>query len=160
MSGYIYLRPLKFEDAETSYHWRNDVDIWKYTGHQPDIVVTLEIEQQWIAKVLMRKDEKRFAICTLLENKYIGNVQLTNINDSSGEFHIFIGDKNYWGRGIGKEATLKMINMAFNKFHLNEVFLEVDVNNIPAVKAYQAIGFNEYGKNDSKLKMKIINNGL
>jgi len=59
----IFLRPLKVEDALTSYKWRNNPALWELTGSKPNRLITTEIETEWINKVLRRKDEIRFAIC-------------------------------------------------------------------------------------------------
>ena len=121
MSTEIYLRPLQEKDAERSYLWRNDSDVWKFTGSKPDIYVTPEIEKEWIQKILQRPDEKRFAICLKENDQYIGNVQLTGINDYDGEFHVFIGEKSYWGKGIGTCATNLLVEHAFSRWRAADV---------------------------------------
>ena len=95
-----YLRLLEENDALTSFNWRNDERVWKHTGSRPDRIITQEIETEWIKTILQRDNEKRFAICIESTNKYIGNVQLTGIEDSKAEFHIFIGDVNFWGKNM------------------------------------------------------------
>ncbi|QPQ53479.1 GNAT family N-acetyltransferase [Chryseobacterium indologenes] len=92
----VLIRPLVKEDALTSYLWRNDSKIWEFTGSKPDIVITKEIETAWIEKALKDKTSRRFAI--LCDQEYVGNVQLTNINDDCAEFHIFIGKKSFGER--------------------------------------------------------------
>ena len=65
----ITIRPLCIEDALTSYKWRNNPNIWKYTGNKPDKVITPEIETEWIKKVLKNENERRFAI--IADGQYI-----------------------------------------------------------------------------------------
>jgi diamine N-acetyltransferase len=154
----IYIRPLREEDAAISYNWRNDSEVWKYTGKRPDRLITLEIEEEWIKEKIRNKNEKRYAICLTLNDKYIGNVQLTNISKDTAEFHIFIGDKDYWNKGIGQKATKRMIELGFKELSLKEIFLEVDVNNIPAIKAYERAGFDLAKQVGQKVIMKIENN--
>ena len=36
----VLIRPLEVSDALTSYKWRNDPEIWKYTGSRPDMEIT------------------------------------------------------------------------------------------------------------------------
>jgi len=137
----VYIRPLKEEDAFISYKWRNNPKIWEYTGSRPDKKITHDIELKWIINVLENNNESRFAICVKITNKYIGNVQLTNIEDKKAEFHIFIGETYYWGRGFAKDATKLILDYAFNELKLNMVYLYVDKKNIPAIKVYDSIGF-------------------
>ncbi|HYO06618.1 MAG TPA: GNAT family N-acetyltransferase [Phototrophicaceae bacterium] len=143
MSVEIYIRPLIEADAEISYQWRNDPEVWKYTGSRPDKEITLEIEKDWVQKVLSRPDEKRFAICLRDTDEYIGNVQLTGINSYEAEFHIFIGEKKYWGKGFGTKVTNLAVEYAFNVLKLQCVYLFVKKENVAAVRAYEKAGFGK-----------------
>ena len=153
----IYLRPLRKEDAAVSFHWRNDAEVWQFTGNRPDREITYDIEKKWIEKKLKIENERRYAICLYSNDKYIGNVQLTNIKNKTAEFHIFIGDKRYWGKGIGKEATKKIIELGFNVMRLKEIYLEAKRNNIAAVKESKKNGFYVSDSKGTKLLMKIKN---
>lgn len=159
MKGLIYLRALKVEDALVSYKWRNNPIIWRYTESRRNKIITHEMETEWIKTVLKRKNEKRFAICVSENDNYIGNVQLTNIDAAKAEFHIFIGDTDYWGRGIGKEATRKMVDIGFNKLNLKAIYLKVDKRNISAIRSYQSVGFINYKAEGDQIYMIINSNG-
>lgn len=154
----IYLRRLEEKDALISYKWRNNPNVWKLTGNRPDREITPEIELGWIREVLKRKNEYRCAICIARTDEYIGNVQLTNIKNNSAEFHIFIGEEKYWGKGIGSKATAEMIKIGFNNLLLKEIYLFVNKKNIPAIKAYLNCGFIIEECKDDQIKM-VIRNG-
>ena len=77
----VLIRPLAFKDAGVSYVWRNDPEIWEYTGKRPDRIITREMEEAWIKKVLSEDDSCRFAIEA--DGKYIGNIQITNIEKNN-----------------------------------------------------------------------------
>ena len=153
----IYLRPLKESDAKISYKWRNNPQIWKYTGHKPDKNITEEIELNWIRNTLKKSNEARYAICIKETDEYIGNVQLTYISNDHAEFHIFIGDEKYWGKNIGTDATLKMIQIGFSEHNVKEIYLFVNKNNMPAVKVYQKSGFQIESLSNKEIKMVIRN---
>ncbi len=150
----VEIRPLQKEDALISYQWRNDPEVWKYTGSKPNIKVTPEIELQWIETVLQRIDEKRFAI--LADSKYIGNIQLTAIKEASADFHIFIGDKNYWGLGIATKAMTLLLNKAKNDFNLKKLFLQVNVHNPAAIHLYIKFGFVPISSENNIIEMEKI----
>ncbi len=154
----IYIRPLKKEDALTSFRWRNNPDIWKFTGSKPDKIITPEIELNWIQKVLKEKDSKRFAICLKENNKYIGNVQLTNIRNRTAEFHIFIGEQEFWGKGIGTETTKLLLKYAFEELNLKQIYLYVNPKNIAAIKSYEKCGFIFQQKIDNEKMLFVLNN--
>lgn len=147
MNTEIYLRRLKVEDAEILYQWRNDPEIWKFTKFRPLAEITLDMETKWLKKVLTNKNEIRFAICLKEAGKYIGNVQLLNIEGGNAELHIFIGDKFWWGRGIGTTAVRDVLNIAFDELKLNSVSLEVHKENRKAKRIYKALGFKDLTHN-------------
>lgn len=147
----VYIRPLKVEDAKISYKWRNDPEIWKYTGSKPDREITYEMEKEWIKKVISDESCRRFAI--IADGKYIGNIQLTNIKDKKAEYHIFIGDKLWWSRGISHLATYQILYFAKEELLLEEVFLSVRKENIAAIKSYIKSSFVERESAEGWIKM-------
>lgn len=139
----IYIRPLEEKDSQVSYVWRNDPKVWEFTGSRPDRVITAEIEKQWINKVLQDRTSRRFAICVKTTHQYIGNVQLTSIDETEkkAEFHIFIGERDFWGKGVATQATKELLRYAKNELNLKVVYLFVSPQNVAAVRAYQKNGF-------------------
>lgn len=148
----ILIRPLKVEDANTSYQWRNDSEIWKYTGSKPNRIITADIEKDWLSEVLQRENEKRFAITA--DDIYIGNIQLTNITKDQAEYHIFIGDKNYWGKGIAQLATYQILHYAKEELKLKDVYLSVRKENANAINTYFKSSFEKTEEIDDWIKMK------
>src|SRR5215218_1914784 len=137
----VYIRPLKTSDATVSYKWRNDPEVWQFTGSRPDQLITVETEHQWIEGVIGKSDERRFAICIKETEQYIGNIQLTNIKDSKAQYHVFIGEKCFWGKGLAKEATHLILKYAFDELKLDEVYLDVRLDNKNAFHLYKKVGF-------------------
>jgi len=135
----VEIRPLKIDDAKVSWKWRNDPVVWKYTGSKPKDTITYDVELKWIKEVIGRKDERRFAIC--VGEVYVGNIQLTNITDTRAEYHIFIGDTNYWGKGTGYNASKQIIKFARDVLNLSLIYLFVKSENERAVSLYEHLGF-------------------
>jgi RimJ/RimL family protein N-acetyltransferase len=154
----VSIRPLEEKDAATSYRWRNDPEIWRFTARKPDGKITAEMELEWIKEVLARPNEMRFAICVGDEGEYVGNVQLTNITSEDAQFHIFIGEKQYHGKGIGTEATRLILEYAFGVLMLKQVWLKVTEENTAGLKAYLKCGFQIVARTDSGLLMNTMNN--
>jgi len=148
----VLIRPLEVEDADISYKWRNDPEIWKFTGSRPTMEITEKIERDWLKRTLCDKTKKRFAI--MVNQHYVGNVQLTDIvPNQTAEFHIFIGDKSFWGKGIAKEATLQILVFAKEVLNLKSVFLDVRTDNISAVKSYLKSGFQIINETSDHIRM-------
>lgn len=130
------------KDAEVSYRWRNDPEIWTLTGRRPDRYITLEIESEWIRTVIAEPDSKRFAI--EVNGKYVGNIQITNIRDQSeGQYHIFIGEKQFWGKGVATLATWQVIRYAKEVLKLKQLFLFVNPLHNSAIHIYEKCGFEK-----------------
>ena len=137
----VTIRPLLEQDAYISVKWRNDPEVFKYTGNTYKNEITLETELNWIRKVITNKNEYRCAI--LADDIYVGNIYLTDITSEFAQYHIFIGNKDYWGKGVAKKASELILNHAFNKLNLSFVFLRVKKQNVAAVHLYKKLGFVE-----------------
>ena len=154
----VEIRPLKKDDAYISYLWRNNPEIWKYTGSKPDKEITIELELQWIKSVIKKDNEKRFAI--IADKVYVGNIQLTNITTDRAEFHIFIGDINYWGKGVASKAMDLLLDYAKEQLKLQYIYLSVHPDNKKGIILYKNKGFEIVGyeriSNFIKMKKNLL----
>lgn len=149
----VTITPLQESHALTSYKWRNDPKIWLLTGGRPDRHITVDMELAWIKKAIANPEQKRYAI--LADGVYVGNVQLTDLKEGSAQFHIFIGDRAYWGKGIATAATMEMVKLAFEKYALKSVYLWVNKKNIAARRVYEKCGFKETDSGETEIKMTV-----
>ena len=62
------------------------------------------------------------------------------------ELGIAIGEKEYWGRGYGREAVRLLLDYAFRVRNFRRVWLETHAANERAIRAYRACGFVEEGR--------------
>ena len=153
----IIIRPLVEEDAYTSVKWRNDPDVFKYTGNTYDHEITIESELDWIRRVMNNPNDYRCAI--IADNTYVGNIYLTDIDGVSAHYHIFIGNKDYWGKGVAKKASKQIIDYAFGSLGLKRIILRVRKDNVRAIRLYHSLGFS-ITENDSKWNKMILTNTL
>ena len=150
----VTIRPLKEEDAYTSFKWRNDQEVFKYTGNTYDHEITIENELEWIRKVIANDNNYRCAI--LADGVYVGNIYLDDINTSQAHYHIFIGNKDYWGKGIAKKASMLILQKAFTKPMMQSIKLRVRKENTSAYYLYKTLGFVEQSI-DSNWVTMILN---
>ena len=150
----ILIRKLQESDAKISYHWRNDKDVFKYTGNTYKNYISYETELEWIRRVIKNTNEYRCAI--EVDGKYVGNIYLTDIDGESAEYQIFIGEKNYWGRGVAAEASRQILKYAFEERGLKYVYLHVREDNERAMRLYKKLGFipQKLGNNWIKMIMQ------
>jgi diamine N-acetyltransferase len=149
----VSLRPLQESDAQTSVKWRNTPEIWEFTESRPDHEISLEEERAWIRRVMADPTSRRYAI--LADGHYVGNTYLTGLADGSAEYHIFIGERDFWGKGIARQATNQLLTAAKHEHHLKSVHLKVNDANAPAAGLYRSIGFTPAGREGDFTLMKL-----
>lgn len=145
MGDTIYLRPLQISDASISAGWRNNPKIWRFTGARPDTHVTPEMEASWLTEVLLRPNEKRFAICIAGTDQYIGNIYLTDITGDDAMIHIFIGELAYWGGGRALQAIALLTAYGFTNLSLKTITACINPKNGASASIARASGFEMIG---------------
>ncbi len=150
----IYLKTLGKHDATKEYcSWLNDPVVNKYLETRDATIAGIE---KYI------KDKNKNPNCLFLgiffkENqKHIGTIKLepVDLKNCKATLGLLIGDKDYWGKGIGKEATALLVDYGFNKLKLKEVNLGVISDNKAAVRVYEKAGFKV-----EKINKKSVRHG-
>lgn len=136
----VYLRPLTVEDAAVSWRWRNDADLWRFTGSRPNVVVTEIMEREWAAKVIQDPTRINFAICLKPSNRYIGNIYLVDVNGGVGELGIFIGERDCRGKGYGRDAIFLLKQKALSDYGIKSIRINVNKDNTAALVSYLKAG--------------------
>jgi RimJ/RimL family protein N-acetyltransferase len=97
------------------------------------------------------------AICDQESNKHIGNIKLDNFDwvSRTCELGVLIGEKDFWGKGIGSEVCKLTIKYAFEQLNIRKILLAVYAHNIGAIKVYEKLGF----VNEGTLRQHIWSNG-
>jgi [ribosomal protein S5]-alanine N-acetyltransferase len=144
----IYLRPLERADLNEKYlGWLNDGEVTHYleTGAFPTTMQDLE---KFYQAVTGSRSEVIFAIAETKSHRHIGNVKLGPINwvHRRAMFGIMIGEKDFWGKGIGEEVTRLIVEYGFLRLNLNRIGLGVTAEHEAAVRCYQAVGFKTEGR--------------
>ena len=144
----IYLRPLKRTDLNQRYlGWLNDAQVTRYmeSGTFPS---TSEDLDRFYQEVTGSRNQVLLAIIDTKSNQHIGNVKLGPIHwvHRSATFGILIGDKKYWGKGIGLEATRLMVEYGFTRLNLRRIDLGVFADHDSAVRCYERAGFKVEGR--------------
>ncbi len=94
------------------------------------------------SKYIDRPDDYMFIIEA--DQKPVGQIGLYNITDDghSAEFgRLMIGEKSCLGKGVARAATTAMLAYAFEALRISRVFLEVRLENAPAIGLYRSLGF-------------------
>ena len=153
----IYLRGLERGDLDTNYfQWFNDAEVTKYMVHGifPN---SMQAMQEFFDHVTTSEHDVVFAVVDRETETHIGNVGLHRIDwvRRLAEFGIIIGEKEFWGRGYGTEATRLMVEYGFERLNLNRIFLGVHADHEAGIRAYEKAGFTIEGR----LRQEMYTNG-
>lgn len=143
----VYLRELSVSDVAQINRWRQDRELMNALAG-PFRFVSIESDLKWFESYLQERSQNvRLAICKESDNTHIGNVYLLGIDPvhRTAEFHIFIGQRNEWGKGYGEQATLLCLQHGFMDINLHRVELSVLTTNQRAIKMYEKCGFAHEG---------------
>jgi [ribosomal protein S5]-alanine N-acetyltransferase len=149
MSGsQVYLRPLERGDLNDRYlGWLNDPEVNRYleSGTFPTTAQDLEAFYQ---QTTGSRNQVIFAIIDCKSDLHIGNVKLGPIHwiHRSAIFGILIGDSQFWGKGIGLEATRLAVEYGFHKLNLRRIDLGVLADHKTAIACYEKAGFRVEGR--------------
>lgn len=152
----IYLRILEKSDIVNTQKWINDSEISEIMGYLP--VLSYENQLDWYDKIKNDKSRFIFAICENKSNVHIGNAGLGRIDyvNKNCMFNIFFARKEDRGRGFGSEATLLVLEFAFNRLNMHKVYLQTSLRFMSAIKMYEKLGF----KKDGVLREHYYTNGV
>ena len=141
----LLFRMPKFSDIDFWLKWVNDFEVCEKLILDPPFSRDDEIEffemaigdlTQIIVAIDDRKTKKPLGIAHL---------QTFPLNSKAAEFGILIGEKDFWGRGLGTEITQKMLKIAFSDLKLEKVVARVFVENAASRKILEKCGFREIG---------------
>ena len=120
-----------------TFLWLSDSEI-KYDTMAPS--VTREDQGRWFSTLNHRTDYLIWGV--LCDNVPIGVVGLKHIdyNANVAEYFGYVGEKQYWGHGIGK-SMMSFAMGESKKLGLREVYLHVRKDNLRAIALYEHYGF-------------------
>lgn len=156
MDKRVYLRAFEPDDYKTTIKWRKDDKIWDMLGGTK-YFVSEAYEKQWIENTIFNSKDVKLAICLVENEKHIGNVYMTNINEinRSCVSHVLIGEKEYWGNGYAREALLLAIDYMFNERNIHRIQANVLVSNVASLKMHEKCGY----KLEGTLREAVYKNG-
>jgi len=136
----FYLRPFVESDITESYlQWFHDQAVTKYTSHglfgytKNQALQFLEKSRKNgdIVWAIVVKEIEMMLGVSFEKCIHIGNIALQDINwiDRRAEFAGVIGEKDYWGKGIGTEAVRLLFAHGFDKLNLNRIWLGTAASN-------------------------------
>lgn len=144
----VYLRDLLLKDVRGPYsRWLNDAEVCRFNQHARFPISKQELED-YVRSSKNGASRVVFAVIDQISGRHVGNISLQNINfiDRSAEVAIIIGDKRYWGKGIGLEAWKLMMNYGFRVLNLHRLYCGCANKNLGMRKIAQKSGMKPEGR--------------
>ncbi|MCF8345867.1 MAG: GNAT family N-acetyltransferase [Bacteroidales bacterium] len=144
-SNNIYLRILEKSDIVATQKWINSSEISEIMGYLP--VLSYDNQIDWYDKLKNDKSRFVYAICEKESGLHIGNVGLGRIDyvNRNCMFNIFIAEQQKRLKGLGSDATLLMLDFAFDRLNMHKVYLQTSLRFTSAIKMYERLGFKNDG---------------
>ena len=160
----IRLSDFKELDSLKDYkRWLSDEEVFKHLSSE-----TPKSSLDQIKKYIKLHNNSNSLFKPVLykeNNKHIGNLKIYNFlkNEQfkSAEYSRFIGDKSYWGMGLGFEMGMLALDYCFNNLKLDCVEAGCSAENIAAIKSNKKLGLKEIKRiksNEGKIiiRFKIL----
>lgn len=151
-SSRLLFRPHRPENLHKVREWECDPEL-RHLGDE-SVAVPPEEEtraalERWLSG--SRADQLHFAIHFAggagAEPELIGFAQIVAIDPehSRCKLGIVLGEKRFWGRGLGAEAIRRLVRYCFEELGVNRIAAETYAFNERAIRALEAAGFRREG---------------
>lgn len=139
------LRSLEIIDCNENYlNWLNDKEVNKFleTRLYPQSIKSI---QSFVDEINKSEHSYLFGIFYKEDNNsliHIGNVKIGPIHKfySYADISYFIGDKNYWGKGLATKVIKAVLKFGFEVLNLNRIQAGVFSSNIASIKVLEKAG--------------------
>ena len=128
--------------------WLHDYEVIRYLNLPAYVKkpVSFEEVKNYVRSIIANESTFFYAVETL-DNQFIGTFKIGHIDWHAKNVNlgIMIGDKNYWGKGIGKELFSIAIEFCFSELEMHKVYGGCMGPNISMRTVFLSLGFKEEG---------------
>ncbi|GGB75614.1 acetyltransferase [Flavobacterium suaedae] len=144
----IYLRALEPDDLAFLYKIENDENIWEVSNTiTPYSRFLIRQYLENAHQDIFEAKQLRLAICKKDSFEAIGLIDLFDfdpVNQRAG-VGIIISDEENRSQGIGKESLGLLIEYAFKRLQLHQLYANISTDNQPSIVLFTGFGFKCIG---------------
>lgn len=155
----FYLRALEPDDLEFIYRLENNEEIWEVSNTQTPY--SRFLIRQYLENAhqdIYEAKQLRLAICKNGSFEALGLIDLFDfdpVNQKAG-VGIIIQSPEDRSKGIGTEALRLLINYAFHKLQLHQLYANIDLGNVASISLFTNFGFQLAGVKKDWIKKDNI----
>lgn len=141
----VVLRPLGKSDLPRLLRWINDPEVRHFL--EAYLPMSEKDEEDWLENLGKRKPNEILLAIETVDGVHIGNIGLHRIHwrDRTATTGAMIGEKEYWGKGLGTEAKMLLLDYAFNTLNLRKICSQVLAFNKRSAAYSKKCGYVEEG---------------
>ena len=155
----VTLRPHGPETLPALRRWYGDPEVARLSRHRNQPLGADDVDRLVVAR-MHAAETLAFAIYARVPpppddgerdrptEVLVGSCSLANLDtaNAAATFHLLIGEPDWRGRGLGREATALVAAFAFEQLGLERLALTVFSFNEAAIRCYRAVGYREEGR--------------
>lgn len=150
----IAIRFITNKDTDNIIKWRNSEFVMNNFIDRNEL--TKNIHNEWLKTKVNKKEVFQFIAHDIDNNLDFGSTYIKDIDNQhkKAEIGIFIGDKNYIGKGYGSQIVKQIIDFSFNELSLNKIYARILSYNKASYNMFIKLGFH----NDALLRQDVFIN--
>ena len=139
----VTVRKFEFDDIPNKVRWVNDDRNNQYLHY--DIPISIKKTEEWFYS--HKGETTRYDAIIEADGIPVGTIGLLGIDykNSKAEYYIAMGEPNYKGKGIAKEASQLVLKYGFETLGLNRIYLLTETKNYVAQILFERLGFKKEG---------------
>ena len=138
--------PLQHQHIHTHFQWNNDPELNRLDSELPFEKETFSLFKRRF-EGMMRQPHDRYFEIHAEDNGLIGVAYIVEISEANrhATVGVTIGDRDYWGKGYGREAMNLVLQECFEEFNLHRVRAEAFAYNEAWQHLVEGMGFTREG---------------
>jgi len=146
--GRLRFRAVEKEDLKFLHEWENDFELIMFSRSRPlNFMSMAQLEQQY-EEWMKNEREQRFIMELADTKEPIGIARIERHdwgNVKAADVGTYIGKKELWGKGLGRQVTVALLEMCFNQLDLQRCEAWSVEYNVRAHKSLEWCGFKKAG---------------
>ncbi|NMB61183.1 MAG: GNAT family N-acetyltransferase [Chloroflexi bacterium] len=145
----VRLRGIDQGDLPLFVRWLNDPEVRQYLAlYAPQSNAQ---EEKWfenLEKLSIAEQPLMMEVWHDQKWKAIGDISFVAVDQQArnAEVGLFIGEKEFWGKGIGTQTLALMLDYGFFTLNFHRIYLRVYALNVRGIHCYEKVGFKHEGK--------------